>query len=335
MNTQTEFRRYIEENEQLPPDCVLGHIAWFTVEDALYDAAELEQRFAAHGLDPGLLPPQINPTDAYEKASKSVSGFRYEVAGGNTAEIMVREVARTGSQIVRNLTREVKDAKGRNLLYDKVGELVFYKAVTRRGNGPGGRTVDPASVRCRASLEPNLHDSEKVVLDTVVHQFQTAYDRHCRYHDGQKLRAVMRAYLAHLNAVQMKPSVYFVHATRAAELASLRTFAAEYDSLSLTTLPLADLPSLREDVTDAFQAEAEKELGLVVAEITKLRTERKKISPAAYAKVREQYDQVLIKANEYSRLLHVSQDRTAGAAETASAALLTLQRDFMTQLEAS
>lgn len=34
MKTMTDMRQYIEANGHLPPDCVLGYIAWFSVNDA-------------------------------------------------------------------------------------------------------------------------------------------------------------------------------------------------------------------------------------------------------------------------------------------------------------
>ena len=329
---KSDFRRYIEENQALPPDCVLGDIAWYSVEEAAYDAAKIEAEFARLGLDPAMLPAPINPTDAFEKATmvKNVHGVKYDVAGGYTAEIMVREVARDANSITRHMIREVKDSAHKTLRHEKVGEFVFYKPVTRNGK------ADPASARARRGLEPNLSDDERALLTGVLKEFDAAYVRFRDFHDAQKLRGVMRSYLTKLNAIQMKPSVYFVHASRRPELLALQEFASGFPTMSLTLLPLADLPGLRQDVTDAFQREAVKELELVVTEIAKYRNSRAKgITTAGWVKLKSDYDRVMAKANEYSRHLKVSQDQTAGAAEAALLALQSLQNDYLKQLEAT
>ena len=138
----------------------------------------------------------------------------------------------------------------------------------------------------------------------------------------------------YLNAVQMKPSVYFVHSSRSDELERLKTFADGLGTASLMLLPQADLPRLRQDIIDAFQEEAEKDLSQVIVDIQKLRSSRSgDIRPAAYVKIKEDYDRVMRKASEYSRTLQIGQDRTAGAAELAIDALMALQADVMKTLD--
>ena len=324
MKTGSEFKHYIESNQQLPPDCVLGHITWFTVEDAAYDADKMAKDFDRLNLNADMLPQRIKPDDAFEKASKEVHGVKYKVVGGNEAEILVREVARDLTSITRHMIREVKDSKGRRLLYERVGEFVFTKPVVRNG------VVDYPSARVRCTLDPSLSDSERIVLEPQVDRFLEAYSRFRDFHDGQKIRGVLRHYLNYLNAVQMKPSVYFCHASRADELERLKEFADGLVTASMMLLPQADLPRLRQDVIDAFQAEAEKELEGVVASISKLRSTRSKgIRPDAYMKIKKDYDRVMRKASEYGRTLQIGQDKTAGAAETAMEALMALQADVM------
>ena len=130
---KTDMRAYIEANGHLPPDCVLGYIAWFSVNDAAYDADQLVKDFDRLQLNSALLPAPLRTDDAFEKASKEIDKFKYAVVGDRTAEILIREVARDTRTITRHMIREVKDSAGRRLLYEKVGELVFYKGATRGG----------------------------------------------------------------------------------------------------------------------------------------------------------------------------------------------------------
>ena len=328
MNTKTDMRAYIEANGNLPPDCVLGYIAWFSVNDAAYDAEQLVKDFDQLQLNSSLLPAPLRTDDAFEKASKEIDKFKYAIVGGNTAEILIREVARDTRTITRHMIREVKDSAGRRLLYEKVGELVFYKGATRGG------IVDQSSARCRAALDPSLSPSEHDILTPVVRQFTEAYHRFRDFHDGQKIRGILRNYLVYLNAVQMKPSVYFVHSSRSDELERLKAFADGLGTASLMLLPQADLPRLRQDVIDAFQEEAVKDLQQVIVDITKLRASRSgDIRYEAFTKIKKDYDRVMRKASEYSRTLQIDQDKTAGAAELAVDAIMAFQVDVMKTLD--
>ena len=130
----------------------------------------------------------------------------------------------------------------------------------------------------------------------------------------------------------MKPSggVYFVHNSRGQELLALQEFVNGLTTASLVVFPIPDLPTLREEVTEAFQREAEKDLTNVVVEIQNLRQSRKgAVTIASVVKMRAMYDEVITKAGEHSRTLQCSQDRTAGAAEMALAALTALMADAM------
>lgn len=328
---RSEFREYMDAQQQLPPDCTLGFIAWFSVEEAPYDGAAMTKDFDRLNLNTALLPKPLRPDNAFEKASMAIDGQKYSVSDGkanHTAEILIREVTRD-TQIVRQLIREVKDSAGRRLLYQPVGELVFYKPQTKGGK------VDPASARVRATLvgDPTVVSaSERPLLEAYIQKFDDAYRRYRDFHDSQKVRGILRNYLLYLNAVQMKPGVYFVHSSRRDELERLQEFANNLQEFngdhtaSMMLLPLADLPHLRTEVVNVFQREAEKDLATVVAEIAKIRSTRQKISAEAWMKIRAEYDRVMKKATEYSRTLQISQDRTAGAAELALDQLMELQR---------
>lgn len=327
----SSIQNYVAANASLPPEMILGNISWFEVNDGRYDADKLEISFIRHNLNDRFLPPRINPTDAYEKASKAAHGLKYTVTMPDgsqaTAEILVRDVSRTNSQIVRHLIREVKDADNKSLAYDKVGEMVFYRPALRNNR------VDHASANVRTQLEPGLTPQEHALLVQHLAQFDADYDRYRKYHDGQKMRGVLREYLRYLNAVPMKASVYFVHGSRVDELVRLQKFCAETEGLNLTLWQIPDVQHHRDQVIDAYQVEVEKDAAGLVATITKLRESRLNgISPAQYLKFKEEYDATVRRAAEWGRTLDVSQDRTESALELAAEALVALQADVYKSL---
>jgi hypothetical protein len=326
------LKTYIEEHGKLPPDCVLGHIAWFTVGDDLYDAKKISDDFDKLGLNPSYLPPSISPTDAFLKASTDIGGFEYAVAGDNTARVLIRDVVKDKERVIRHIVREVVDAKNVQLLYEEVGELTFYKPAMRNGH------IDNSAARYRVSMSKTLVQEELDILGDLVAKFEAEYIRHRDFHDGQKIRGVVRNYLLYLNGIAMKPSVYFVHNTRADELENLQTFVnglSPTGLASLTMLPLADLPSLRTEVVDTFQREAVKDLERLAEDIVKVRATRTgPITDKAYGLLRDEYNTVMAKATEYTRVLQISQNTTAGAAETVADLLSDLQSAFVKQMDA-
>lgn len=319
--TTGELRRYMDENDSLPPECILGYIAWFSVSDAAYDGQAMELEFARLGLNPAFLPGAINPADAFEKATMTVQGHKYAMSHTTTAEILIREIPRTQHKITRKMIRETKDANQKHLGYHEVGEFVFYRPVAQ----PNGQ-VDHKTARVNTVLDANLGAEERAELAAKVSDFDQAFFRFRNFHDGQRVRGMVRGYLLHLNAIQMKPSVYFVHQTRADELHALQTFVNGLGAgTSLALLQLPDLTGLRTEVITAFEREAEKEFTDVIAEINKITSTRKgPIRMEKFVQIKKRYDEVLAKAGEYSRTLELSQDRTAGAAELAFEALTDL-----------
>jgi hypothetical protein len=316
--------QFIHDYDSLPEDAVLGHMVITTVADAAYDGRVLEDAFNRHGLNPKFLPPALNPADAFEKASKEISGNRYAVRLNNqtlNAELMVREVARTKNVIERQITREIKDDRHRVLRYDKVAELVYYRPVTI-----GGR-VDYSTARVRSTLVPEVTGDERTLLEGEIVKFDTAFARYRHFYDGQRMRTLLRHYLLHLNAIMLKGSVYFVHATRADELKRLRAMSQEVapgGEMNLVLWQLPDLKSHREEVIAAFQEEASKDFMSIVTDVQKLLASRTKVGEAKYNDIKEQYATMIRKAGEYTRELKLSQDMTSSAAELALDALSVL-----------
>jgi len=341
---KSEFRKYVDQAQELPDDVVLGNIVWHTVNDGAYSLTDIEKAFDDLGLNPSFVPRPTTEFNAFEKACTLAlrATKPYELARGKVdgqmvttevGEIMaIRESHKDSEQVIRQVVREVRDHQKKRLRYEVVAELILMRAVAD-SNGK----VRRGSHRLRATvLVDNLHRNEKAQVESVIDRWEAEFNRLYEFLDGDKVRAVVRNYLGYLNAVMMKDGVYFVHKNREDELLRLQTFVGTTlaNGCAISMFPIPELKRLREEVVEAYQDEAVKELNEVVAAISKVRSTRQSITPAALAKLTEQYQNVMRKANEYTRTLRCTQDRTAGAAEVALESLDALRADMRAQMEA-
>lgn len=322
---KSEFRKYMEQAGELPADVVLGWIVIYQVRDANYDRSMLEQTFDELGMNPGLIPAPNNPLHAYMKATSSVNDIDYALPRDQHAHVLVRDQMEDKEVVVRQLTREIRDIKRGRLGYAKIGECAFYRPVSRNGK------VDYGTERIRLTVDNSaLTNHERPVLQKVLDKIANEYDRHINYMDAMKYRAVIRDYLLHLNALKIKDGFYFVHNNRGDELSKLRTLVERLGGGStMFVLPLVDLDSQRDMVVQAYLAEAEEALNDIVKQVMHVRGTRKSVTPAAYAKIKREYEQVINRSKEYGRTLKVSATTTAAAEELALEALAALQNDLL------
>lgn len=346
---KSEFRKFIDQAGTLPDDVVLGHIVWHTVNDGAYELSVIEQTFAQLDLDPQFIPQPTSAFNAFEKACTNalkvgkpyiIGTAKYDRDGTPlhlTGQIMaIREVFKNDEVVTRRIIREIRDSKSKVLRHEEIGELKLWRE-QRPGHGKLRRGTEqpPRPTVFVDKLIGGEHGEERPHVDSVIKQFQSEYDRLYRYIDGDKMRAVVREYLKYLNSVMMKSGVYFVHKSREEELFRLQTFVRTMGGgCNLELIPIPELARLRESVIEAFQDEAVKELDEVVSAISKVRGSRTTITSTAFAKLTEQYQTTMRKSTEYTRVLRITQDRTAGAAEIALAALDALRSDMVKQMEA-
>ncbi len=324
MAKQSALRDYLDKSGGLPADALLGRIVLFTIADQQTERDDLVKWFDELGLNHALLPAEIKPVDAFKKAT-SEAKEEYLLSTGRTAAVLCREVTSDSEQIIRQITREIKDGKRRRLGYSKAIECVFYRARP----GQGGKLAR-GTERLRITIDADgISAEERPKMQEIAQGITARYERYSRFLDGNKMRAVVREYLKYLNAIEIKGGVYFVHANRQAELDSLRTLVDRLSGCSMQTIPLVDLENERQMIVDAFQREASQRLDEIVRDISELRASRKNITADAYAKIRARYDRVMDQANEYLRTLDISQDSTASAAELALDSLVTLQTEML------
>ena len=329
MTKHSGLQQYLTEAGELPRDVLLGHIVMYSVSDGEYDRDFTDREFTRLMLDHSYLPHPNRAIDAFRKATSKLDDFEYELPSGDTAHVLVRDVSNDKNQVVRHLIREVKDSRARRLAYAQIGEAVFYRPTT------AGGIVQQGTERMRITLDASTfvpNERERAVQ--MAERIESLYARYVASMDDMKVRGMFRDYVSGLNAVQLRSGVYFVHVSRYDDLLKLKELAGNMAAQAQTTcrmdlMPLIDLQEQREMVIDAFQVEASKSLEGIATRIATLRQSRKKITPQAYATVKEEYDAVIKRAVEYTRELNITQDRTSGAAEVALQSLIALQQQMI------
>ena len=330
---KSEFRKHVDKTGELPRDVMLGYIAWFTIPDGAYKLSDISDQFDQLMLDSRFVPAETSAFNAFEKSATSSlrAAKPYPLPHDQTGEIIVcREAQKTSEKVVRHLVREVRDGKRARLRFEPVGEVVLFREhidarnKIRRGTG-----------RIRSQvITANLLPNENAQVQVVIAEFEREYDRLYNFIDGDKVRKIIRDYVGFLNGVMMKGSVYFVHVDQDDQLLKLQALCeALGNGCSMELMPIPDLPKLRTSVVAAFQEQAQRDLTDVVKSIAKIRETRGRITPAAYAKVKAQYEEVLRNAKQHLRTFKVTQDVTADAAETAMQMLLALEADMRKQSE--
>jgi hypothetical protein len=330
------FAEYVRETQTLPEEVTLGNLIWFTVSEEKshpVSREQLEQDFATLGLNSDYLPFPNRPVDAFKKATTDAQRPErdddYSLPDGKRFNILIRDVSSDKEKIVRHIILEVVDSGNVRLSHDKVGEAVFYHAPYAQA---GKRAPKGHRMLVRIDGKADLALGSKK-LERIRERIQASYEHDCRYIDSQKLRAMVRDYLLHLNAVALKPSVYFVHKARTDEVARLATLVERFgNGSSVFFMPMPDLEKVRVEVIERFQTEAAQQVENLIKEIAEVRSSRKRITPEICARFQARWNDVAGKAKEHTRTLGLTQDRTASILELAMESLMELQEAASDQL---
>lgn len=317
----TELSDYLKSVTELPDDVLLGRIVMFTITDNPIEHADITSWFASLGLNPRFIPPKNRPIDSFKKATSEVDKWEYGLPKENTGILLTRKVTTDQEMVCRYVVREVRDSARRRLTHSKVIEAVFYKGVVRSGK------VQAGSERIRIQRDDNGLDPIEIPdVDKAIQHIVDRYEYHNKYVDGQKIRAIVRTYLRHLNAIEIKGGVYFIHKSRTQELNKLCEFVNRCGpGCRMDQIPLVDMDNERDMIVEAFQREAEESLTDLVKEIVHVKSTRQSITPKSYASLKQKYDRVMDQAMEYQRTLKLTQFRTSTAAELALDSLADLQ----------
>lgn len=268
---------YVEAMADTP---LLGHLVFYSIFTGRVTRDNLERWFLELGLDPGFVPPQIRPVDAYEKVTGDVKHTyplddqpaaprrrRQRRGQIREATLMVRHVSRDNDKIVRHLVREVRDGRETRLSYDvRFGEIVFRRdSAPEAAHGAGSIQVTPDYAEIQA-----LPEAEQAQVHTVLDDITNKYRLNCTYLTSDRLRSVLRSYIEHLNAIRVRPTggVYFVHRRHSGALAALRELVRRFGGGShLVRVPLPDQEEMQEMVIAAFTSRAKDDLDKLARDI--------------------------------------------------------------------
>lgn len=324
--TINNVREILDDSGDLPDSVLLGRLVLFTISvgDSSISRAALEQQFVDNNLRTDTLPPEINPADAFRKATSEAKA-EYTRDDGTTCQVLARDVATTREYIKRQITREVKDSKARRLSYARAISCTFYRPQQITENGK--LTIRKGSERVSIQVDPTeLDPAELPEMRRIAREIGARYQRHSHYLDSNRIRHTVREYLKALNAIEIKGGVYFVHISQADELRRLEGVISQLGASMMHTIPLVDIKREREMITAAFEREAAQNLQDLSKEVKDLLTTRKKVTPAAYSKMKAKFEDTVNKAQEHMSNLQISQDITGAAAEIALNSLLELQK---------
>jgi hypothetical protein len=319
--TVSAMKQHLDKYDDLPADVLLGRIVLFTITDEPVSLDDLTRWFKDAGLDEEYLPPANKALDAFKKATSDTKDS-YAMSKGRTAQLLCRDVTQTPDFVRRQITREIRDGKNKRLGYEGAITCTFY-----RPSNPADQNTARLKIQVNdAVLEPSE-------VEHVQHVAQAIYARHTRYYDyldGMKLRATVRNYLKKLNCIEIKGGVYFVHASRDDELSRLSSVVDRFGGgCHMNMIPMVDLQKDREFMARMFEREASQALNEVAREAQELLSSGKNITPAACARIKAKYDEVVANAEEHMLTLQVSQDITTASAEVALNALSQLTEGLL------
>jgi hypothetical protein len=340
---QTGLAGYLEamEADDAP---VLGYLVLYSVFDGQVTRDDLEDWFAELGLDAGHVPQPIRAVDAFEKITGPAGvrlSYPLPLADGQAsprrrrrprtgeegqqqaATLMVRHVRRDSNQIVRHVVREVRNEAETRLSYDtRLAECVFRRdAQPTAAHGAGALDLSIGHAAIQA-----LPDAEQRQVYALLSQLRDAYDRHCTYMTGDRLRGMLRTYIEGLNAIRVRPTggVYFVHGRHARTLAALRELVQRFGAGShLARVPLPDQEEMREMVIAAFTTRAREDLDKLAHDIAAAQQDGS-TGQAAIQALHKRFTTLQAAAAEHAQLLGTSLDDTGAALKLVNVQLASL-----------
>lgn len=312
-----DLKSYIEDLNDLPQEILLGRIVVYTIYDHPVRLSDVEHWFNELDLNKKFLPAPNKRHDAFKKATKELDKVHYPMTNDRTATLLCRDVTTATDMIRRSIVREIRDSKRMRLQHTQAMDCIYNR---------GGHQLQ---VHVRADL---LEPHEVSAIQHYARRLKERYEYHADFLDNMKLRAMVRGYLKHLNCVEIKPGVYYVNTAYDDELHRLAELVTRLGGgCHMNMIPIVNIKREREFITAMFEREAADQLQAITKEIDALISDRKKITPAMYAKMRERFDETMTHAEEHMVTLDVSQNITAANSEVAMAALRKMEARMLSE----
>ncbi len=243
---------------------ILGTLLWWGMRDLRIPRQNLINFFQVCNIPEEYMPVEPNASDAFKKATKTLEKKNIVVSNGNgntlVANILVREVSTTNEEVTRQITRELVDAQGKRLQYDKIAEIRFDK--------------DTSNVNL------NVEQSFQYEYDYATHcaKFFDEYDSFKNNHDANAIRNTLRDILKKCHATPMRPSggIYFVTVEHTTLMEALEQLIPMVDAFAITTtfdrsefktIPVLDIEKQQDLIKEKVEEDIEHEVMTMISDL--------------------------------------------------------------------
>jgi len=235
----------------------IGQLLWYTLTDCRITREELSREFDNYGIDKKYLPRPINNRDAFRRSTGAAEVKRYPLQEGKKyLNLLVREVKVDNDEIVRQVVREVVDAKNKRLSYKPIVSLRLTEDVFA------------------ADVHESLSEFEQKCIDKVTKQ----YGVNKNHYEGSHIRATVKAILSDCYPISVRPSggVLFVPKQHEETIEGVKNIIRAMNHYSVTsfdsrawTVPVVDLNEQREMVEASLEDQVRKESDDLIKDMKK------------------------------------------------------------------
>ncbi len=277
-------------DQNIPDELILGYISWYTVTHPKVGHDDIVAWVNELNLSPSILsrnPPRTG--DAFKRACRYSERKGIAIPGSeHEANVMIRKVATTPTEVERHMVVEVVDAEGRRLEYYDFAEMVLDRT---------NNVLHVTRKKLSGPIQP--------ILDEAIELFQRNFDDALKYVDPQVLRRMIRTQLKLMSAISVrhKGSVYYFPAKYKAQGEALEEFCRRLgDGSGFHTLPLVNTEKQREMVKAAFQQDVHDDAQQLIVEMRRMKTQGK-VAAGALAAVKRRVDTIQSMVDDYQSLV--------------------------------
>ncbi|KAB2952153.1 hypothetical protein F9B85_10090 [Heliorestis acidaminivorans] len=226
----------------------LGDLIAFAVsEQAALKRLELRKLLITSGVSEDFMPRQRSAADAFrcattelERIGQSLTAEQNKKDNDEHLNILVRDVVADKDQIIRSLVVEKVDKKQGELRY-KPGEAVLKFS------------------REDEDFVAHSTSSEAAVVQ-VIGEARKRFEYYLTYVTARNLRELVNQVLKSVNAVQIRPGLYFVPEAHEQTTQGLKKLISALDESKAQIIPVVDMEDSRDMIRDGLRERLEQAL---------------------------------------------------------------------------